>query len=52
MKVGTNTPPVELFWSQMGIVGTGGWGQLSKCKVVFYPLPPPAPPNYKKKEGD
>nr|DAD97212.1 MAG TPA: hypothetical protein [Siphoviridae sp. ctWsj12] len=28
--MGSDIPPVEIFWGQIPKLGTGGWGQLSK----------------------
>lgn len=37
-KVETNIPPVELFWGQIPILGTGGRGQLSKFTTKIFLL--------------
>ncbi len=35
MKVGTNIPPVEIFFPKVGAAGTGGWGRLER-KIQFF----------------
>lgn len=39
--MGIIVPPVEFFWGKIPISGTGGWGQLRKCILSFFTLPPP-----------